>query len=144
MKLKSLKKVVCEGNDGELIKFIQKEFEQRGNIPLRQYRNNLETLKKLDRDTKSTAIARMEVLQEIHDIPKLLALLTAYVLSITSSYFHIIEIVVKSVLLASLIKFSLIIFFFLFLASAIGKEMKKKSTATYFKKLLETIYIKEV
>ncbi|MFD1203836.1 MULTISPECIES: hypothetical protein [Sporosarcina] len=139
MKVKDIKDNIFNESDENLIKFIRKEFiEVRSKNP-HKYMNNLDSLRKIDTVTRTTAIARMKVLQEVNDMSKSVAMLTAFVVAISAAYFLLVENMLGQGLAASLIYFVLLCALFIMISMKIGSNIGKRGTAVYFQELLEKI-----
>lgn len=139
MKIRVVKDIVFNKSDEDLLKFIRKEFIEMSSKNLHKYKNNLDSLRKIDRVTRITAIARMKMLQEVNDISKSVAILTTFVVAISAAYFILLESMFGQGIVATLIYFFLICSLFIVVSIKIGNNNGKRATAIYFQELLEKL-----
>lgn len=138
MEVKELKNMIYLTNDECLLEFIQKEFESIcfGATTIQKYKNNIDTLKKLDQDTINAGIARMERIVEGNDPTKSISMPIAILLAMVSVYCTFIF-SLKGGLYSFIFNILIYALLFLYISFFIGKSLKKRSTAVFFKKLLE-------
>ncbi|UOQ47763.1 hypothetical protein MUN88_17165 [Gracilibacillus caseinilyticus] len=135
MKVKELKDAIYKKDNKELINFIRDNFEQNGNIPVSRYRNNLDTLKKIDHDTRNTLVARLSKLEEGYNAWQGLGGIIALIVLFISSYSSFATIIMGETG-ASLGSFIIAVIVFLLITSKIGDSRLERSTAIYFKQLV--------
>lgn len=132
-----LKYEILTKNDDDLIEFIKSEFEQRGNIAVDKYENNLARLKELDTDTLNTGITRMNFIKEHFETTKSLSFIITIVIAIFSYYGKWLGKFLgnegNSDFLVSLI----LLIIFVVICSTIVKSRSRMLTCVYFKNLLE-------
>lgn len=132
MQIKELKHAILTKNNNDLIKFINKKFIYGSNIE-----SNITKLKVLDRDVVEVGIARMKkievastVINTVHIIATLLitigALLAEYIINV-----NIIDDLPVGLLY--------LVFLFAIISIIINNSFSRKSSAIYFKSILEYI-----
>lgn len=139
MKLKELKNAIHTKKEKDLLIFIRKNFEQRGNMSRSEINNNLYVLKMLDDNTVNIAKARMEAINETKNFIKVFATFSGFLLAIITYYAKIINYENTLMLLPDALPFTLIILVFLFSTMAYRSSTEDRITANYFHALLKNI-----
>ncbi|MBM7661715.1 hypothetical protein JOC85_002518 [Bacillus mesophilus] len=139
MKLKDIKNIIYQSEDKELLNFINDHFAHSKNKRVNDYKNNLDLLKRLDKDTIRFAIARMKKSEHNNDLTILSPVITI-LLSIFTLASSVLAIQLRDlVYLAYSLSLIMILAILTQIIRLIPQVKSRKLNAILFRSLLEDI-----
>lgn len=137
MKVKEMQRKILTESDENFIKFIRDEFEDTRKVSISDYKNNFDVLKKVDNDTLTTGIARIEMFENHFSSVKSLSFFVAIVGYLVTYYTNILTITYGNELITNVISFIIVIVIFFFISKFYILERNNTNSCVYFKSLLK-------
>lgn len=136
MRVKEMKRIIISESDEKFIEYIRVNFESKRTVNVSDYRNNLDVLNKLDDDTLTTGIARIEAIESLFSSIKSLSFIFTLIAAIVTYYKELAKSIFGDNEFSNFLPLVITIIIFYFTCYFYVRARDKVVTCVFFKSLL--------